>query len=105
MRFDMEILYPELSSFPPEDRVRALHDARQTPFDTLELFGMAAALVIVTALTDYSGGGLDGNQRFFSGVLNYLAALPLLAVTLGPFLIRRVRRGLRSERNKLAGKR
>lgn len=104
MRFDMEILYPELRSFPPKDRARALHDAKQTPFDTLELFGMAAALVIVTALTNYSGTGLDVNQRFLSGVLNYLVALPLLALSLGPFLIRRVRRGLRTERTKLSGR-
>lgn len=90
-----DILYPELRSFAPEARAGALRDARATPFDTLELFGMAAGVVAITALTRYAGPELAAGQRFAAGLLNFLVALPLLALALGPFFIRRVRRGLR----------
>jgi hypothetical protein len=90
------ILYPELRLFAPEKRANALRDARATPFDTLELFGMAAGVVAITALTRYAGSQLAIGQRFAAGILNFLIALPLLVLALGPFFIRRVRRGLRA---------
>jgi hypothetical protein len=91
-----QFLYPELRLFAPEERVSALEAARATPFDALELFGMAAGVVLVTALTRYAGTELDAMQRFAAGTLNFLIALPLLALAVGPFLVRRVRRGLRN---------
>jgi hypothetical protein len=53
-------------------------------------------VVLVTALTRYAGGELDANQRFAVGTLNFLVALPMLALAVGPFFIRRIRRGLRA---------
>lgn len=91
-----EILCPELRSFAPEERVRAWREAGATPFDALELFGMAAGLVAVTAFTRYAGSDLDPNARFAAGMINYIVALPLLVLALGPFLVRRLRRGLRA---------
>lgn len=90
-----QILYPELRLFAPEERARALAAARETPFDALELFGMAAGVALVTALTRYAGAELDAMQRFAAGTLNFVIALPLLALAVGPFFVRRVRRGLR----------
>jgi hypothetical protein len=98
-----EILYPELRLLVPEERAGALRAARATPFDMVELFGMAAALVGVTALTRYAGIDMDANRRFSAALLNFIVALPLLAVTIGPFLIRRTRRGLRAARDMRAG--
>lgn len=92
-----EYLYPELRLFTVDERVRVLHEAKTTPFDVLELFGMAAGLVIVTAVTRYAGSELDSNQRFAASILNFLLAIPLLALAVGPFLVRRVRRGLRAQ--------
>lgn len=90
------VLYPELRQVALAERVDALATARATPFDVLELFGMAAGVVLVTALTRYAGGELDANQRFAVGTLNFLVALPMLALAVGPFFIRRIRRGLRA---------
>jgi hypothetical protein len=89
---------PELKTFPDGARRDAWRRARRTPFDVTELFGMAAGLVIVTALTgQVIEQGLAPGARFLAGSVNFVIALPLLAVVLGPFWLRRTRRGLRSE--------
>lgn len=95
-----EILYPQLRSFPVIDRKRALRRARETPFDVIELLGMAAGLVLVTALTRYGVSELEIGERFALAIINFLVAVPLLAIALGPFIVRRVRRGLRAQLEK-----
>lgn len=87
------LLYPELRALEPEARERALRQARETPFDLVELAGMALAVVLVTSLTRY-GMGSSALAQFAMGLGSFLLALPLLAVTAGPFLYRRTRRGL-----------
>lgn len=91
------VLLPELREFPATERDAALDAARDTSFDLLELVGMAAALVLVTAATRYGASGLDLAGRFGALVLNFVLALPLLAAGLGPFHLRRLRRGLREQ--------
>lgn len=95
MSFFTEFLYPELRRVAAADRIRRLRLARQAPLDAIELFGMAAGLVAVTALTRYAGAGLDATGRFATALANVLIALPLLVLVLGPFHVRRIRRGLR----------
>lgn len=90
-----ELLYPELRAVPKSERARFLDDARQTPFDVIELVGLAMGLGVVTAFTSYAVDGLGLGERMARGVSNFIIALPLLALTMGPFLWRRTRRGLR----------
>jgi hypothetical protein len=92
-----ELLYPELRALPPEQRERALGRAKEWPFDVVELLGMAAGLVLVTAFTRYGVDYLDVGGRFALAVLNFLVAIPLLALAAGPFLVRRTRRGLQAQ--------
>ncbi len=95
MPFISDFLYPELRGVAPAERVRRLKLARQVPLDALELFGLAAGLVAVTALTRCASEALDAGGRLLSVVANSMIALPLLTLFLGPFHIRRMRRGLR----------
>jgi hypothetical protein len=88
------LLFPRLKSFPPEEQVAALRAARETPFDVVELIGIAIGLVLVTFLTRYSVGELGVTRRVLAILLNFLFAIPLLALFVGPFWVRRVRRGL-----------
>ena len=74
------LLHPELRLLPAPERSRALRAARRVPFDILELVGLAAAIVAAPSLLREVGA---------------LAAVPLIAITAGPFLARRTRRGLR----------
>jgi hypothetical protein len=90
-------LLPELRRFPEGERAQALHAARETQLDTVELVGMAIGLVAVTAFTKYSVSDHALAPRFAMAVLNFVVALPLLVVVLGPFHLRRLRRGLRDQ--------
>lgn len=90
-------LLPELRRFPEDERDRALAQARRTPLDVVELVGMAVGLVVVTALTKYSAPDLTMASRFLLALVNFAVALPLLVAVLGPFHLRRLRRGLRRQ--------
>jgi hypothetical protein len=91
------VLLPELRQFPAAERAEALKAAGNTPLDLLELLSMAAGLVAVTALTHYTLADTAMSTRFASAVLNFGVAIPLLIAFLGPFHIRRLRRGLREQ--------
>lgn len=81
-------LYPELRQLPQDERGAALRRARRAPFDFVELFGMAACLVLAV----------------FLGRLGHVAiAVPMLAVILATFHVRRVRRGLRRGARRMRG--
>jgi hypothetical protein len=90
-------LLPELRRFPSAEQDDALRAARRTDLDIVELLGMAAGLLVVTALTRYTLADASMSTRFVATLVNFAAALPLLAVALGPFHIRRLRRGLRDQ--------
>lgn len=105
MPFFSDFPYPELRGSTALERARRLKLARQTPLDAIELFGMAGGLVAVTGLTRYAGAELDAADRLLAALANFAVALPLLALFLGPFHVRRMRRGLReyATRNDSAG--
>lgn len=88
-------LLPELRELPHAEQHEALRHARNTDLEFGELLGMAAGLVLVTAITRYVLLEADWSLRLGAALLNYLVAIPLLALCLGPFHLRRLRRGLR----------
>lgn len=94
------MLYPELRRMPPHDQAAALRRARAQQLDSVERIGVIAAVVIASWLAGKLGvsAALGGGFSGFAGVL--LAALPVIGVLSGPFLVRRTRRGLREERGK-----
>lgn len=91
------VLLPELKQFPSTERSAALQLARETSLDVVELAAMAMGLVAVTALTKYSLPELPAVSRFALALVNFAVAMPLLVAVLGPFHLRRVRRGLRHQ--------
>jgi hypothetical protein len=91
------VLLPELRQFAASEQDEAFRAARETALDIFELIGMAAGLVLATALTKFSLTDADMSTRFGMTILNLIVALPLLAVCLGPFHLRRLRRGLRDQ--------
>ena len=88
-------LFPELLRLPEGDRENAIRAASRTPFDVVELLGIAVGLVVVTALTRYGTTELSLGERLGMALANFAIALPLLALAVAPFHVRRVRRGLR----------
>lgn len=92
------LLYPELVTYGRRDRARLLKEASQEPFDFLEWIGILAGLVFVVSLTRYGVAELSLVDRFAIMLANFLVAIPLLVLTVGPFLVRRTRRGLQNRR-------
>lgn len=90
-------LLPELRQFPEAQREAALRLAGETSLDVLELVGMALGLVVVTAATKYTLPDESVTTRVLMALLNLAVAAPLLVVVLGPFHLRRLRRGLRAQ--------
>jgi hypothetical protein len=85
----LSTLCPELASLPPAERANAFRAARKVPYDTFELLGIAAGLIVATLfLTHALGNPASLGARV-------AAACPVVAVSIGPFVLRRVRRGLR----------
>lgn len=93
-------LLPELRAFAEAEQPGALREARETPLEPFELLGMAAGLVAVTALTGYGTADSSLAARFGAALINFVVAMPLLALALGPFHLRRLRRGLRDARRR-----
>lgn len=87
-------LYPALTGMAHEHRRLALQRAREEPLDLLEIGGIAFAIVCVTAITRYSLIDASIATRLAAALSNFLIALPLLVVGIGPFHVRRIRRGL-----------
>jgi hypothetical protein len=90
-------LLPELRQFPRAEHDEVLRAARGTELDFVELLGMAVGLLVVTALTRYTVADAGLSTRLLATLVNFAVALPLLAIALAPFHIRRLRRGLRDQ--------
>ena len=90
-------LLPELRQFQEAEREQALQRARGTSLDVIEFVGMAVGLVAVTALTKYIVPNTSTASRLALALINMAVAMPLMVAALGPFHLRRLRRGLRTQ--------
>jgi hypothetical protein len=94
------LAYPELRPYGRAERDRLLEKASDTQLDLIEWLGILVGLVIVAGVTRYAIPNMSAADRLAVMIVNFLVAVPLLAITVGPFLVRRKRRGLRSELQK-----
>jgi hypothetical protein len=88
-------LLPELRQFGPDERDAALRTARDEEPDLFELIGALLGLLAVAALTNAMLVDHGAGARGAVVLLNFLIALPLLALAIAPLHLRRIRRGLR----------
>jgi hypothetical protein len=89
-------VYPELRPYGRSERARLLRKASETPLDLVEWAGMLVGLVIAASVTRYTLPDFGLGNRIVVVLINFLVAVPLLALTVGPFLLRRQKRGLHS---------
>ena len=90
-----ELVFPELKAFKEPERARALREAREDEFDSLEWIGVVASVVVATLIVGKLDLPVATGERFFSTLLSFVVAIPLVGVTAGVFMVRRTRRGLR----------
>ena len=95
-RWSEDLLLPELRQIAPHHREPAMKRAGDEPIEFLEWVGILLGLVLTVSMTRYGTSGLEFSTRLALASANFLLAVPLLAVLVGPFLIRRKRRGLRA---------
>lgn len=89
--------YPALRQLPPAEWDEALKQAGEMNFDTIEWTGLLAGIAFVTYLLRFDAdqaAALSLPVRYF---IQFLAAVPLLGLVVGPFYLRRTRRGLDQE--------
>ena len=86
------LAYPQLRSFPDGQWECVLQRASSTPFDLIERAGIVAGVVLASlALRPLAAGPGPALVLY---VAQFALALPLLFVLVGPFFLRRTRRGL-----------
>lgn len=88
------LLYPELKSIAPHHQKHALKQAKEEPFELLEWAGTLVGIVIAVGVTRYSAAGFGVHERLVAALANFAIAVPLITILVGPFLVRRTRRGL-----------
>ena len=95
------MVYPELRNIAPALWPEALRQARAAELDVAERVGVVASIAIATYLLQWVD---DGSWSVLSHYLaQFILALPLLAVLVSPWLLRRTRRVLRTEAARLYG--
>jgi hypothetical protein len=96
-RLALVIAYPALRHLPHAEWDEALEQAREGSFDTMEWLGIMAGVAFATYLLRFDAdqaAALSLPVRYF---IQFLAAVPILALIVGPFYLRRTRRGLDQE--------
>lgn len=93
--------YPALRQLPRSKWAGALQQARETNFDMIERIGMLAGIVFVTYLLRFDANQAAALTLPFRYFIQFIAAVPLLALIVGPFYLRRTRRGLVPEIERL----
>lgn len=88
---------PRITEIGPGEWEDALKRARETDFDSIEWIGLLAGIAFTTYLLRFDAeqaAVLSLPAKYFA---QFLAAVPLLALFVGPFYLRRTRRGLDQE--------
>ena len=95
--------YPALRQLPRPEWDDALTQAREMSFDTLEWMGIVAGVAFATYLLRFDAGQVAAVSLPVRYFFNFLAAVPLLTLTVGPLYLRRTRRGLDQEIKRRSG--
>ena len=82
---------PHIVQLPPAEWNDALKQARETNFDLIERLGVVAGVALSTWLLRSDAAEFALPIRF---VAQFIAAVPLLTLVVGPFYLRCLRRGL-----------
>ena len=84
---------PQLAQLPPAQWDSAVKQAREMPFDAIERIAMIAGTAFTTYLLRFAADGSESALplRFAA---QFLAAVPVLILCVGPFYLRCMRRGL-----------
>jgi cation transport ATPase len=95
-------LYPRLREVPPATWESMLGKARDTDFEMREWIGVIGGLALVAWLVEAKVSVFTTQAGFIAHLLQFVLALPVMAVLIGPIYLRKTRRGLDRELAKSA---
>jgi cation transport ATPase len=95
-------LYPRLREVPPASWESMLSKARDTDFEMREWIGVIGGLALVAWLVEAKVSVFTTQAGFIAHLLQFVLALPVMAVLIGPIYLRKTRRGLDRELAKSA---
>jgi hypothetical protein len=97
--------YPALRKIPSSMWNDALEQAKKNEFDMIERVWILAGMAFVTYLLRFDANQVAELSLPIRYLSQFLAALPLIILSVGPVYLRRMRRGLdrEIERRHLAG--
>lgn len=84
---------PKIKQLPPTEWDEALKQARETNFDTIERIALLAGIAFTTYLLRFEANETEISLVFLF-FIQFVAAVPLLILLVGPFYLRCLRRGL-----------
>jgi len=90
-------ILPRISELPTGEWDEALTRARATPFDLVERVGVLLGVVFVTYLLGFDAIHMEDLSLPLRYIIQFLAAVPSLALFAGPFYLRCLRRALDHE--------
>lgn len=85
-------VFPRLRDWPVRQWPEILAKARSIEFDRFEQIGTLAGVILVTSLLKPATS--TEASVLVTYLIQFLLALPVLLLILGPFFLRRIRRGL-----------
>jgi len=86
------LAYPRLRELPSAQWPEILGQARAAAFDLTERVAIVAGIALTTYLLQSLGDDTEGLLAHY--LTQFVLALPLLSILVGPLLLRRTRRGL-----------
>ena len=85
-------LFPRLREWPVQEWPTVLKSARQVDFDRLEEIATLAGVILVA--WQVKPATSVGVSALFAFLVQFVYLAPVLLLVLGPFFVRRIRRGL-----------
>ena len=92
-RIALTWVLPRIVQLPPSEWDEALKQAREAKFDTVELIGVLAGTAFTTYLLRFGADEAEISLQLRFAA-QFIAAIPLLILFVGPFYLRCLRRGL-----------
>lgn len=100
-------MLPRLVELPEPEWETAIKQASAIEFDGVEQIGLISGVAFVAYLSRSDIESATSLSLFLEYVAQFVVAMPLLLLVVGPVYLRRMRRGLESvlsQRHKVAGK-
>lgn len=85
---------PRLVELPPGEWERAVQSARNVEFDAVERIAIVAGVAFTAYVLQLDPRQAVNYSVFARYLIQFVFALPVLLLVVGPFMLRRARRGL-----------